>query len=65
MLLLVRRNVGRSEINAAQLKALLSLSRQCEVPLVNGIKGSAEQRDVHGYPIVILSRLLFSCPCIS
>ena len=61
MPLLVRWNVGWSEVDAAQFEVFLRSPRQGHVSVMNGIKGSAKQSDVHGCPIA-RRRLLCSSP---
>jgi hypothetical protein len=62
--LLVRWNVGWDEVDTPKLETFLCSSRYSEVPVVNGIKGSAEESDVHN----LFNSQSLCCvrpPCIS
>jgi len=47
LLLLVRRDVRRNEVDPMQLASLHCSSRQRKMPLVYGIEGPAKQSDIH------------------
>src|SRR6266536_1185744 len=50
---LVRRNVRGNEINAAQVATLTCCDREREMPLVDGIEGTAEKAYIHSSSCVV------------